>query len=68
MSGAAYDCVRCGAETAGIEWVLCESCRDLHPPHDPFEFSESDEGEEARHNWARRYDELLGAPEGDWDR
>lgn len=60
-------------------WSLCESCMDLEtrlrgPPdddvstEDPYEFSESEDGEEARHNWARRYDELEGAPEGDWDR
>jgi len=35
---------------------------------DPYEFSESAEGYEARHEWARRYDALDGAPEGDWDR
>lgn len=32
------------------------------------EFSESSEGEEAREDWAERYDDLNGAPEGDWDR
>ena len=32
------------------------------------EFSEDEEGEEARAEWARGYDELNGAPEGDWDR
>jgi len=37
-------------------------------PQDPFEFSETPEGEEAKYKWAKRYDELNGAPEGDWDR
>lgn len=35
---------------------------------DPMEFSETRRGQQARYNWARRYDELNGAPEGDWDR
>ena len=34
----------------------------------PIEFTESEEGYEARERWAERYDELDGAPEGDWDR
>lgn len=34
----------------------------------PEEFSESGRGYRARERWARRYDELNGAPEGDWDR
>lgn len=32
------------------------------------DFSESHRGQVARYRWARRYDELNGAPEGDWDR
>ena len=32
------------------------------------EFSESAAGLMARERWARRYDDLDGAPEGDWDR
>ena len=36
-------------------------------PNDPIEFSEDPEGGEARDDWARWYDELDGAPEGDWD-
>ena len=35
---------------------------------DPMEFSETPKGYEARERWARRYDDLNGAPEGDWDR
>lgn len=34
----------------------------------PAEFSESAAGYRARERWARRYDSLDGAPEGDWDR
>ena len=36
--------------------------------NDPVEFSETPRGYRAREQWARRYDELNGAPEGDWDR
>lgn len=32
------------------------------------EWSESAAGDRARERWARRYDDLNGAPEGDWDR
>lgn len=35
---------------------------------EPVEFSETRRGYEARHKWARWYDELNGAPENDWDR
>ncbi len=34
----------------------------------PVEFSESAEGERAREKWAKRHDDLNGAPEGDHDR
>lgn len=34
----------------------------------PVEFNETPRGYEARHRWAKRYDEFNGAPEGDWDR
>ena len=34
----------------------------------PQEFSETVAGYRARERWAKRYDELNGAPEGDWDR
>lgn len=34
----------------------------------PVEFSETARGYRARDRWARRYDDLNGAPEGDWDR
>lgn len=32
------------------------------------EFTESPAGYDARDRWARHYDELNGAPEGEWDR
>lgn len=32
------------------------------------EFTETPRGDRARERWARRYDELNGAPEGDGDR
>lgn len=32
------------------------------------EFSESPKGYDARHKWAERYDDLNGAPEGEFDR
>jgi hypothetical protein len=35
---------------------------------DPVEFSETVKGYRARDRWARHYDSLNGAPEGDWDR
>jgi hypothetical protein len=35
---------------------------------DPTEFTESAAGHDARERWAKRYDELNGAPEGDGDR
>lgn len=34
----------------------------------PVEFSETTRGYRARDRWARHYDDLNGAPEGDWDR
>ena len=34
----------------------------------PLEFSETPRGYKARDRWARYYDSLNGAPEGDWDR
>ena len=36
--------------------------------HEPVEFTESPKGYEARHKWAKRYDDLNGAPESDYDR
>ncbi len=36
--------------------------------NDPGEFTETAAGYDARHRWAERYDDLNGAPEGDWDR
>ena len=42
---------------------------DLALPGQPAqEFTESARGYRARERWARRYDSLNGAPEGDWDR
>lgn len=32
------------------------------------EFTETPRGYRARDKWAQHYDELNGAPEGDWDR
>lgn len=42
-----------------------ERASELEPA---VEFSETPDGDEARDRWARHYDELNGAPEGDWDR
>lgn len=42
---------------------------ELSLPHEPaMEFTETARGYDARERWARRYDSLNGAPEGDWDR
>lgn len=46
---------------------------DLALPHsdnryDAMAFSESRNGYRARERWARRYDDLNGAPESDYDR
>jgi len=42
---------------------------DLAIPGQPAqEFRETPSGYRARERWARRYDRLNGAPEGDWDR
>lgn len=42
---------------------------ELELPNQPIqEFAETERGDEARYKWALRYDELNGAPEGDWDR
>lgn len=34
----------------------------------PMEFTETPRGYRARERWARDYDALNGAPEGEWDR
>ena len=47
------------------EFALCREC---FPIDDPIEFTETSRGYQARHKWARGYDDLNGAPEGDWDR
>lgn len=36
--------------------------------NDPVEFTETPKGRRALYRWAKRYDALNGAPEGDWDR
>jgi hypothetical protein len=42
---------------------------DLALPGEPsVEWTESAAGHRARERWARGYDDLNGAPEGDWDR
>lgn len=42
---------------------------ELALPDQPVvEFSETARGYDARYRWAQRYDDLNGAPEGDWDR
>ena len=41
---------------------------DDRDPDAGFEWTESEAGDRARERWARAYDELDGAPEGDWDR
>lgn len=37
-------------------------------PQCPNTFTETPAGDRARERWARHYDALDGAPEGDWDR
>ena len=39
-----------------------------HEQGPAMEFSETPRGYRARERWARYYDSLNGAPEGDWDR
>lgn len=39
-----------------------------HENRGTMEFTETPRGYRARDRWARRYDALNGAPEGDWDR
>ena len=34
----------------------------------PVEWSEEESGQKARERWVEFYEELNGAPEGDWDR
>ena len=41
---------------------------ELDRGREPIEFSETSRGYAARDTWARRYDALNGAPEGDADR
>ena len=41
----------------------------IYAEHGPaVEWSETPRGYDARERWARRHDDLNGAPEGDWDR
>ena len=35
---------------------------------DPVEFTDTPRGRRASWKWAKRYDDLNGAPEGEWDR
>ena len=57
-------------DRANAELVLTESGAMCRPCVDaePQEFTESPAGYRARERWARSYDDLNGAPEGDWDR
>ncbi len=48
-----------------IPVMVCQPCKD---EDGPIEFTESPAGYRARERWARHYDDLNGAPEGDWDR
>lgn len=41
---------------------------EVNPDGPAIEFSETPMGYRARHQWAKYYDGLNGAPEGDWDR
>lgn len=34
----------------------------------PFEWTETPEGQDTKDDWARRYDDLNGAPESEYDR
>lgn len=43
-------------------------CDSSDKKHDTMEFSETSRGYRARDRWARAYDDLNGAPEGDGDR
>jgi hypothetical protein len=54
-------CLECGRELLPCEWedCLCSDCLERAA-----EYRHQDSME----HWARRYDELNGAPEGDWDR
>lgn len=70
-------CPRCGADynltgqrlAPRSQWgeETGETLADILGP-EPVEFSEGLAGYEARNRWARDYDELNGAPEGEYDR
>ncbi len=65
---------------AGVDAELIDPCDTCHgtgvvvePADDdrdeqPLEFADTPAGERMLEAWARRYDELNGAPEGGWDR
>ena len=57
-------------QMAFAEFLRRKLAPPLVPPlgEDPTEFSETSAGYEAREKWAEWYDDLNGAPEGDWDR
>jgi hypothetical protein len=65
-------CISCGCYVGGQfdRRTICVRCaNDQYGPGEPaMEFTESPQGYEARERWARNYDALNGAPEGDWDR
>lgn len=52
---------RKAAQAEGRDWRDADGSQ-------PVEFSETARGQRGRERWARRYDDLNGAPEGDWDR
>ena len=61
------DCGELGEQTGHMTCQYPQNHADDRGP-EAIEFTETAEGYEARHRWARRYDELNGAPEGDTDR
>ena len=54
----------CGA----IDCPSCGRAQGTYPEPEEFGPEDTEAGEEARQRWAERYDELNGAPEGEWDR
>lgn len=65
-------CWVCGEPMLGLHYHETDEEDYADEPDDrdgmTQEFTESEEGDLARHDWAERYDELNGAPEGDNDR
>ncbi len=71
----AYVCQNCGMHLGLVRcycgWSLTrpgQGADELREMGEVIEFSESPEGYEARDKWARGYDDLNGAPEGENDR